>query len=288
MDLVQAARSGNIQGIRELLDRGANPNIKDDYGTTALMVASIKDRVEIVELLLNRGAVPDIQDDDGDTALTLASEFGRTEIVRLLLDRGADPNIRDRYGNTALIKASYRGHTEIVRLLLDHGANPNIINNRGNTALMIAERLGQDDVARLIRDHIHLQKARQDLALVSFFNPRLGMDSPLNYLDESDIIKEITSKPRRYDPNINIRMMNERRRDISRIRHIPSVQTRLMLEDRQPIVQQTQLESDDIDWDEIFKEHPELRTEQSGRGFSKRSSSGKSNRRKRTRKRLYK
>ena len=85
-------------------------------------------------------------------------------------------------------------------------------------------------------------------------------------------------------------MMDERRRDLSRIRPIPSVQTRLMLEDRQPVVQQTQLEPEVLDiiemfkehpdvLEEIFKEHPEFRTEQSG--------SGKRNRRKRTRKRLY-
>jgi len=268
--LIRAAANGHTEIVRLLLDRGADPNIQDDDDYTALMIASENGHTEIVRLLLDRGADPNLQNDYNNTALMNASEFGRTEIVKLLLDRGADPNLQNREDYTALIRASDNGHTEIVRLLLDHGANPNIINNRGNTALMIAERLGQDDVARLIRDHIHLQKARQDLALVSFFNPRLGMDSPLNYLDESNIIGKIMSEHRRYDPSINIRMIDERRRDkltkarqrlasmrglshrdsvfkylrepqlmenisehLSKMRPVPSVQTRLMLEDRQ-------------------------------------------------------
>ena len=303
MNLVHAAESGNISRLRELLDRGADPNIHNSSGDTALIKASFNNKIEIARLLLDNDADPNIQNSYGDTALRWASGRGHIEIVKMLLDRGANPNIQNNDGWTALIVAVLNNNSEIIRLLLNRGADPNTRDNRataliyasrngltkivrllldngadpyirgrdGMTALMIAESEGNDDITRLIRDHIGLQKARQDLALTTFFNKHLGIDSPLNYLDESDIIKEITSKPRRYDPSINIRMMDERRRDkltkarqrlasmrsmhsregpistvrydpsimegisrhLSRIRPVPSVQKRLMLEDRQ-------------------------------------------------------
>ena len=331
MDLIGAAESGDIVRVRELLDSGEDPNIRDNDDYTSLIRASENGHTEIVKLLLDRGADPNIQDGWGSTALMVALYRGQTEIAELLLDRGVDPNIIDKRGDTALIIASQQGDTEIVELLLDRGADPDIKDGWGITALMNAERLGHDHIATLIEEHIGLQKARQDLALISHLNTRLGIDSPLNYLHESDIIKEITGKPRRYDPSINIRMMDERRRHrdkltkslqrlasmrglshrdsvfkylkepqlmenilehLSRIRPIPSVQTRLMLEDRTPIIQRKQLEPEVLDiiemfkehpdvLEEIFKEHPEFRTEQSGSGFSNRR------KRTRTRKRLY-
>ena len=255
MDLIQAAESGNIERVRELLDRGADINSQDDYGlrlrlrvgyaNTALIFASYQGHTEIVKLLLDRGADPNIQNDkgytalklteygnidiiesllnrdadpniqtdDGDTPLMFASLEDHIETVQLLLSRGADPNIRDRNGETALMQASENGNIEIVKLLLDNDADPNIQNRNGNTALMMAENDGYDDTATLIRDHMKLQKARQDLALATIFISRLRYDTPLKYLDESNIIEKITSKPRRYEPNIQIRMRNEQRRD---------------------------------------------------------------------------
>ena len=60
MSLIRAAESGDIQSVRELLDRGADPNIRNDYGTTALMWASQDGYIKIVRLLLDRGADPNI------------------------------------------------------------------------------------------------------------------------------------------------------------------------------------------------------------------------------------
>ena len=82
MDLIDAVRSGDIQNVRELLDRGADPNSRGRFGNTALIVAAWN---------------------------------GLTEIVELLLDRGADPNFEDNIGRTALIEASEEDHAEIIR-----------------------------------------------------------------------------------------------------------------------------------------------------------------------------
>ena len=77
-----------------------------------------------VRLLLEHGAEVDIQDNDGGTALILASGNGNINIVKLLLVTGADPNFKNIVGDTALDMAIYMNETlpgqdltEIVNLL---------------------------------------------------------------------------------------------------------------------------------------------------------------------------
>ena len=144
---------------------------------------------------------------------------------------------------------------------MDKGADPNIRDNFGETALMWAEEGGHNDTARLIRDHIHLQRARQNLAFAKYF---------MDYDFDQDVASRIFDIEHDYDPGINIRMLDEERRDrltkslqrlasvrglhdrdsvfrhlkepelmqdvsehLSRIAPIPSVHQRLMLDDRQ-------------------------------------------------------
>ena len=185
MDLIQAADNDDIIRVRELLNQGADPNIRDIDGDTALIKATSWNHIEIVELLLDNETDPNIPDRFGSTALMIASYRGLTEMVRLLLNRGADPNIQSEEDNTALIMASFNlikgtDYTKIVELLLDHGADPNIRGPRGLTALMWAKRKRNNEVARLIRDHIRLQKARQRLA---FATRLLGDNTRMDDLD---------------------------------------------------------------------------------------------------------
>ena len=160
-ELIRAVEDGDIENIRILLDAGANPNILDIYGSTALMIASLRGHIEIVRLLLERGAQTDWKDNnDGYTALMIASIYSNTEMVRLLLKHGTEVNLQSHYGNTALILASRGGDMNIVRLLLKHGANPNIQNNLGETALTLASDEGHTDVVELIEQHIAQQPAQ--------------------------------------------------------------------------------------------------------------------------------
>ena len=145
-----AARYGYLDIIKLLLKAGANPNIKDSSGNTALIWVSINGHLNIVRLLLKAGANPNIKDSNGNTALTRASRHGHLDIVKLLLKAGADPNIQNNYGYTALIWASRHGHLDIIKLLLKAGANPNIKNIYGATALIYASRHGHLEIVKLL------------------------------------------------------------------------------------------------------------------------------------------
>jgi ankyrin repeat protein len=73
---------------------------------------------KVRSLLLDHGADPNLRDRYDQTALMLAAYRGCTDIVRLLLlDRRTDPNLRDGFGSTALMIASHYGHIVVVKLL---------------------------------------------------------------------------------------------------------------------------------------------------------------------------
>jgi len=60
-DLHSAALDGDAERVRELLKKGADPNVRDEYGNTPLHIAARDGRVDVVRLLLERGADPNIQ-----------------------------------------------------------------------------------------------------------------------------------------------------------------------------------------------------------------------------------
>ena len=87
--LMQAVKKGDINGVKALLDQGADVN-ESFYGETALMNASYYGPIEIVKMLLDRGADVNTVRVGGWSALSSAASGRHTDIVKLLLERGAD------------------------------------------------------------------------------------------------------------------------------------------------------------------------------------------------------
>jgi uncharacterized protein len=109
---LRASQSGDLELMKLLLARGADPKIATTLGVTALHVAagigwvegityewSTKDTVQAVKMLLDLGLDPNSQADTGRVALHGAAHKGATEVVQILADHGAKLNVRD-YGNT--------------------------------------------------------------------------------------------------------------------------------------------------------------------------------------------
>jgi ankyrin repeat protein len=106
-----------------------------EKGATAFNRASQSGDTELMKLLLEYGADPKTRTDYGDTALTLAGGVGwvdgvtyersakdNLEAIRMLLDLGLDPNAANNDGRTALMGAALKGRNDVVQLLVDRGA----------------------------------------------------------------------------------------------------------------------------------------------------------------------
>ena len=120
--LMYAAAYGDIRDLGLLLRQGADPNVQNDEGATALIYAT--DDLEKTKLLLDHGAKPNLRSGEGQTALTVAASGAGTEaVVKLLLERGADAKVRLPNGRSALQLPALQGDLPLLRLLLDHGAD---------------------------------------------------------------------------------------------------------------------------------------------------------------------
>jgi hypothetical protein len=107
-----------------------------------------------VRALLEKGANPDLQDERGYTALIEAARYGQIDVVRMLLDKGANPNIQDNVsGWTALMEASYKGYGDIIELLLENNADPDLRNKNHYTALRLAEHNRKHESVRVLNAH---------------------------------------------------------------------------------------------------------------------------------------
>ncbi|MDZ7778910.1 MAG: ankyrin repeat domain-containing protein [Gemmatimonadota bacterium] len=106
-----------------------------------------------VESLIQEGADPDVAQGDGMTALHWAAEQGHAEMARTLVDAGASLSLTTRLGDyTPLHMAARGGHAEVLEILLEAGSDPNArTSTGGSTALHFAATTSsQPAVAALI------------------------------------------------------------------------------------------------------------------------------------------
>jgi ankyrin repeat protein len=103
---------------------------------TALMRAAFSGDLELVKLLLAKGADPGVVSKDNETVLEAAAALAfiqgyskgrsaaeRLEVIKLLVDLGADVNAADDYGITPLMAAANMGEVSIIQFLVDCGAD---------------------------------------------------------------------------------------------------------------------------------------------------------------------
>jgi hypothetical protein len=89
------------RAVVQLIERGANIEEVDEYGTTALHFAAIIGSKSICNILRQNGVNVNAQNKDGYTPLMLAVNFERVEVAQLLLLCGAYIEKKDKYGNAA-------------------------------------------------------------------------------------------------------------------------------------------------------------------------------------------
>jgi ankyrin repeat protein len=109
--------------------------------------------VKIVQMLLTHGAQVNVANHNGQTALTVAIVERNALLVRILLDAHADPNAIDRLqGNaSALILAAKARRVDIAEMLLKKGANVQFKDEFGKSAIDYAREYGPKKMTEILR-----------------------------------------------------------------------------------------------------------------------------------------
>lgn len=175
--LMLAVKDGNDWEVKSLIKSGANVNLQDKDGWTALMYAArFQNNIELTNTLLSSGANPKTVNKYGSSAMQLASSYSNnpailkrileelnddsTEVfksfilaitaggsnpvtqigkLKVFLEHGVPVN-RFYEGKTPLMYAcEFATSTEVIKLLLDNGAMTKVRTGDGKTAYNFAE-----------------------------------------------------------------------------------------------------------------------------------------------------
>lgn len=121
--LMEAAAFGNMDIAKLLIENGASVDKKLPGEGTALLVAARKGHPEVIEFLHQKGAKIESEYGDG-TPLLNAVRNGHVQAVKMLVHLGAKVDGVSRGEGTPLLSAVRKRHYEIVEFLLEQGANP--------------------------------------------------------------------------------------------------------------------------------------------------------------------
>lgn len=137
--LMSAAEKGDSNCVRELVGRGADPNLKNDRGESAIFLAIRSHSLETVNAVLkSKPELNFFNNDKSSTPLMAAMTKPEKGVIQALLDAGADPNQQDAKRHTALFLAAAQEDALPVTTLLTKKADPNIVDSEGMTPLAIA------------------------------------------------------------------------------------------------------------------------------------------------------
>jgi len=121
-----AVFNGNLAEAQRLLKQGADPQVPNNYGVNALLLAADIADTALIQALLKAGADATSANADGETALHLVARSSNVEAAKLLIKAGAKVDAREAFGEqTPLMWASARRQPQMMELLISRGADIN-------------------------------------------------------------------------------------------------------------------------------------------------------------------
>lgn len=213
--LLKAAKNNNAKEVEEALNSGADVNVRDEEGRSALVIAAQKQKgsQDVAKIVLDRGANCDCADNNGHIALTYAAIKNAVKVTELILEadkkriiemRDGLPVAATKKGHLAMLEAARHDSVEVLQLLLNIGVpikgitpNPLVYGSRFGSEKVV-EKLLQHAEGKIIDNDKALQKASEFnhsniakllLADHSKHHPLQVSDSTNELADNSEALK---------------------------------------------------------------------------------------------------
>lgn len=134
--LHEAARTGDVGLVRQLVSQGADVTKPDAAGEPPLLIAALEGHADVVAVLLDHGSDIEIRNKHGLTALHAAAYAGNLDVVKLLVEKGALVNdTHNFYKMSPLHASAEEGHADVVAYLIAHQADIEAKERNGYTPL---------------------------------------------------------------------------------------------------------------------------------------------------------
>jgi len=167
-DFFRAVRADNASGVASLINRGFDPNTRNETGQTGLLLALREPSPRVIDVLLSSKKTDiDARNANDESPLMLAALRGQEDVVRKLIARDAAVN---KPGWTPLHYAATNGQIAIMKLLLENYAFIDAPSPNETTPLMMAAMYGSPQSVKLLLDEgaDPLMKNQQNMTAADF------------------------------------------------------------------------------------------------------------------------
>ena len=163
----------NFKTLNNFITYGANVNLLDNFGKSALMYQTNEDNIK---LLIDKGADVNAFDKKGKSVLM--HHIDNLEVVNLLIENNVDVNHKDDLGKTALM---YAKNLEVITSLLNANANVNLKDKLGNNVLHYAVKSEKEAKYKIIEELLNYEA---NIDALNFNNKSVLMEA-----NDSDTVK---------------------------------------------------------------------------------------------------
>ncbi len=173
-EFLKAVKDRDGDAVTQMLNQPGTQvvNTRDiTSGDTGLHVVTERRDVLWIRFLLQRGANPNVRNKRGMTALQVAATLGFVDGVEELIKGGADVEVSDAQGETPLITAVHQRNIPLIARLLKQGANPDRNDNSGRSARDYAELLASND--QIIDEFAAADADRENKGTTKQYGPSL-------------------------------------------------------------------------------------------------------------------
>lgn len=157
-DLIKAVRDkDDLNLVKEIIFKHVvNIDFKDDLGQTALMYAACSGNSDIIKVLIANGANINLKNEEGKTALDIAQDYkechseASAEIIHLLLSSPSTATPQPQLTDETLVEAVENGNLNVVKDCIYQNIDINTFSKNGLTILMMAIRNRSDNIVKFL------------------------------------------------------------------------------------------------------------------------------------------
>ena len=181
--LEQAIAADDPAAVNSAIAGGADVNARGAVGVTPLLYAVGTGKLRAAQALIAKGANPNLEDDEGDTAVTLAVNryANQPELLTMVLEAGGNPNQLRPDGDPVIVRFINGANLDAITLMQSKGADMSAIANQQPLVVFAAYGTDWDVVWHLITLGADLDDLKAREGLVEAFKvPGATLpDSPL-------------------------------------------------------------------------------------------------------------